>query len=532
MSSSNGFRDLPRSLHALLELRAAECPEHPFLITAEQTWTLAELNRQADRMAQALRRRGVGKGDRVLSMMAGTPIYLALWFAVSKLGAIEVPVNGAYRGAMLTHILQTAQVRVAVVEEAHREVFRAACADLLPADAILDPGGLFGEENDAATPLDDAAFDSADVESGAAACVIFTSGTTGPSKGVVISHRHQLSFGQSFREITGFAADDVAYNFLPFFHIAAKFLALGALLAGGRMALRPVFSLSHFWSDVHAFGATVCVAVGGLCHLLNGTPERADDADNPLRMIYAVPVPWEFKERFEARFGLELVEGYGGTESNLVVYSRRGEETPRGSCGRPSDYFEVAILDGEGYEAPRGESGEICVRPRYPRTMMTGYLGLPEKTVEAYDNCWFHTGDRGSMDGRGFVYFLDRLKDAIRRRGENISSFEVERMLNTHPEVAEAAAVPVPSEVGEDEVKAVVVLREGSRLTPEDLLRFAVETMPYFMVPRFIEFRSELPRTPTMKVRKIELRSEGRGGSTWDCEKAGLRITRRGLEPL
>ncbi|MFC5359408.1 AMP-binding protein [Azospirillum himalayense] len=526
MSSQNRIRSLPRTLHSLLEMRASERPDHPFLMASGQTWTFAELDRHASRLAHGLKRRGVGKGDHVLVMMAGSPAYLALWFAVSKLGAVEVPVNGAYRGAMLRHVLQTAQVRLAIVEDAHRAVFLEASDGLVDPAAVLDPDALFTESDE------DGPFASADVAAGDPAGIIFTSGTTGPSKGVVMSHRHQMSFGLFFSEITGFRADDVAYNYLPFFHIAAKFLTLGTMLAGGRMALRPVFSLSRFWSDVHEYGVTVCVAVGGLCHLLNSAPERPTDAENPLRLIYAVPVPWEFKERFEARFGLELVEGYGGTESNLVAYSRLGEDTPRGSCGRPSDHFEVVILDEDGHEVPRGEAGEICVRPRHPRTVMTGYLGLPEKTLEAFDGCWLHTGDRAYMNEDGYVFFLDRMKDAIRRRGENISSFEVERMLNAHPDVAESAVVPVPSEVGEDEVKAIVVLREGSRLTPEALLRFAVETMPYFMVPRFVEFRAELPRTPTMKVRKVELRSEGRTDGTWDCEQAGLRITRRGLEPL
>ncbi len=527
MFSQNRVRSLPPTLHGLLEMRASEHPDHPFLMASGQSWTFAELDRHANRLAHALKRRGVGKGDHVLLMMAGSPTYLALWFAVSKLGAVEVPVNSAYRGAMLRHVLQTAQVRLAIVEEAHRAVFLEASDALIAPGDVLDPDALFTEADD-----DGPFAGAADVAAGDPACVIFTSGTTGPSKGVVISHRHQMSFGLFFSEITEFRADDVAYNYLPFFHIAAKFLALGTMLAGGRMALRPVFSLSRFWSDVHEYGATVCVAVGGLCHLLNSAPERPNDAENPLRLIYAVPIPWEFKERFEARFGLELVEAYGGTESNLVVYSRRGENTPRGSCGRPSDHFDVAILDEDGCEVPCGEAGEICIRPRHPRTVMTGYLGLPEKTLEAFDGCWFHTGDRAYMNEDGYIFFLDRMKDAIRRRGENISSFEVERMLNAHPDVAESAVVPVPSEVGEDEVKAIVVLHKGSSLTPEALLRFAVETMPYFMVPRFIEFRAELPRTPTMKVRKIELRTEGRTGGTWDCEQAGLRITRRGLEPL
>lgn len=522
-----GYRvdELPRTLHALLEERAAGRPDHPFLMADDRTWTFAELDAHADRIAQALWRRGVRPGHRVLVMMGGCGTYLALWFAVSKLGAVEVPVNGAYRGAMLRHVLETAPVVAAVVEAPLRGVFLDAAAGLVDAADVIDPLAF---AHDALDDLGLTAEYRAAVRTGPGdpAGVIFTSGTTGPSKGVVMSHRHQMSFGLFFAEIAGFRADDTAYNYLPFFHIAAKFVALGAMLQGGRMLLRPVFSLSRFWDDVRAYGATVCVAVGGLCHLLNSQPERPDDADNPLRLIYAVPVPWEFKDRFERRFGLRLVEAYGGTESNLVVHSRLDEDTPRGSCGRASEHFEVTIRDDDGYEAPRGQAGEVCVRPRHPHTMMTGYLGLPEKTLEVMAGYWFHTGDRAHMDADGYVFFLDRMKDAIRRRGENISSYEVEIELLAHPAVREAAAVAVPSEHGEDEVMAVLSLLPGAGLDPADLIAFLQPRLPHFMIPRYVQILPDLPKTPTQKAEKHRLRAAGITPDTWDRVAAGIRIRR------
>jgi crotonobetaine/carnitine-CoA ligase len=524
---------LPDSLHRLLEIRAAESPMRPFVRFGDRWWTYGDIERHASALAASLRELGVQPGQHVVVMMPSSPLYLALWFALSKLGAVEVPVNGAYRGEVLTHILRTAQPTLALVHAEHRTVFDQASTGLLAPDRVLDTL----DPRLASAPPDNGDFGTVvspgvDVDSALPACIIFTSGTTGLSKGVVVSHRHLLSFGFFFSDIVHFSPNDTAYNFLPFFHVAAKFETIGAMLHGGRMMLRPIFSLSGFWPDVRASGATLCIAVGGLCHLLNSAPLRPDDADNPLRLIYAVPVPWEFKDAFEQRFGLELVEGYGSTEANLSVYTRLGEATPRGSCGRASEHFEVTLQDEQGNVLPPGEAGEICIRSRHANTMMSGYLGLPDKTAEATKGGWFHSGDRATMDAQGYFYFLDRTKDAIRRRGENVSSFEVERSLAAHPEVAEVAVIPVKAEVGEDEIKAVVVRKPGATLTHEVLLRFAAEAMPYFMVPRYIEFRDELPRTETMKVRKVTLREQGITPETWDAESAGLRVTRRGIERL
>lgn len=524
--------NLPPSLHRLLEERAARTPDRTFVLLEGRWWTYRELDLHSRAAARELARLGVRRGDHVAVMMPGCETYLALWFAISRLGAVEVPLNGAYRGEVLKHVLRTARPRMALVHSDHRDVFLAACEEILEPGDVHDPlGNAFAWRPEQADELAGLG-PGVEVAPSDPASVIFTSGTTGLSKGVVASHRHQMSFGQFFADIVNFTPDDVAYNFLPFFHIAAKFETLGAMLAGGRMVMRPTFSLSNFWKDVREGGATLCVAVGGLCHMLNGLPPSPDDAHNTLRLIYAVPIPWAFKDAFEKRFDLRLVEAYGGTESNLVLYTRLDEPTPAGTCGRASPHFLITIRDEAGRVLPPGEVGEICVQARHPYTMMTGYLGLPDATAETMRGGYFHSGDRGSMDANGYVFFLDRSKDAIRRRGENISSYEVERILNAHPAVAEVAVIPVKAEIGEDEVKAVVVLKAGAPATPEDLLRYAVANMPYFMVPRYIEFREQLPRTETMKIRKVELRNEGLTAATWDCERAGLRITRRGIETL
>ena len=525
MTIEYSFDVLPGSLHSLLEMRADSAPEKTFAIFEGRETCYGELARDSLAFAARLCAQGVTSGDRVLSLMPSSEFYLGLWFAISRLGAIECPINPAYKGVLLRQLVETSQPSLCIVDSGFVDEFIRSSGDLVPADRIVTPEEFLLLPQAPELPM-------TRMEARDTAAIIFTSGTTGRSKGVMTSHRQQLAFGQAFAEITGLTAGDTSYNFLPFFHIAAKFVALGTMLAGGRMLLRASFSVSNFWPDVRRHGATVCSAVGGLCHMLQSQPPSSSDSDNPMRMIYAVPVPWEFKEDFERRFGLTLVEGYGGTESNLVAYSRPEENTPRGSCGRPSPHFQIEIQDSEGKGVAAGEAGEICIRPRYPATMMNGYFNMPDKTVETIADLWFHTGDRGYLSSTGYLFFLDRLKDSIRRRGENISSFEVERILNGHESVAESAVVPVPSEMGEDEVKAFVVLKPGKQASAEELFRYAGANMAYFMVPRFIELREELPRTPTMKVKKADLRAEGNGTGTWDCEAAGLRVTRSGLVSL
>jgi crotonobetaine/carnitine-CoA ligase len=523
MMPSYSFTNLPLTLHALLDLRAAELQDQIYVNLKGRSLSYGQLASYSLDLAARLKQVGVMTGDRVMLLMPASEYHLSLWFALSRISAVEVPVNPAYKGALLRQLIETAAPSLCIIDDEYLEEFVHASAGLIATERIVRPRDLPLSDAPAAATL------GLEPKRRDTSCIIFTSGTTGRSKGVMMSHAHQLAFGAAFAEIVGLTEADTTYNFLPFFHIAAKFVALGTMLAGGKMLLRPGFSVSCFWDDVRQNQVTVCAAVGGLCHMLNSVPPTDNDAENPLKVLYAVPVPWEFKAEFEARFGIRFIEGYGGTESNLVAYSRLAEETPRSSLGRPSPYFDLQIQDEDGNELTAGQPGEICIRPRFPGTMMTGYFGVPEKTLEAMTDFWFHTGDRGYADANGFLYFQDRLHDAIRRRGENISSFEVERILNALGDVAESAVIPVPSALGEDEVKAIVVLKRPGALNEEAIFRYAMESMPYFMVPRYIEFRAELPRTPTMKVKKAELRAEGNSATTWDCERNGLRISRRGL---
>ncbi len=525
-------------VHRVLEQRATERPDHPVMHFDGRDYSYAAINREANRIAAGLAAHGIEPGARCAVMMQNTPEHVFAWFATAKLGVVEVPINTAYRGDILTHIVGSAQASAMVLDAEFVPVV-ARIADRCPSLGTFIVAGGDIEDTRRALPgvvlsLDEVATgDGADapraVEATTTACIMFTSGTTGPSKGVVINNHFELSFAVVFNEIVSLGADDVTYNFLPFFHIAGKFILLGTMLADCRMLLRPRFSVARFWPDVRAHGVTVTVGVGGICHMLYAEPRQPDDADNPLRMIYSVPNPHEVQEEFLERFDLELTEGYGSTEANIVVYTRPDEPTPKGTAGRAAPYYEVMIVDEMDRPVPPGTSGEIVVRARHPHILMEGYDGLPEATLAAFRNLWFHSGDRGHMDENGFLFFHDRMKDAIRRRGENISSFEVERIVNKHPDVAESAAIAVAADIGEDEVKIVVVRNPDAALTEEALLRHCAAEMPYFMVPRFIEFRADLPRTPTQKVRKVALRADGVTAATWDREAAGFRVNRDGL---
>lgn len=537
----------PRQARMVDRILAANAAgeEKVFFYYHNNVYTYQEVNERVNQVANKLFDLGVRPGDKVCVMMPGCPEYLYLWFALARIGAVEVPINNAYRGDLLEYIINNSDSILLVVEASlvsrivELQEALAGLKEIIVADVfsqrelaeiegvgrLSKPCRAFGELFTGDTAPPNVAVSYTDP-----VAIIYTSGTTGPSKGVILTQHMETSFGLFHAEIMQYTEKDVAYNYLPFFHIAAKFVTIACMLVKAPMVLTERFSVSSFWDDVHRYGVTLFVAVGGVCHMLYSQPPREDDARNTVRAVYAVPAPAEFYHEFEKRFGLKLVEAYGATEFNLVTYTGL-DESPVGSCGRASPYFEVKIVDAYDRDVPSGTAGEIVVRPKEPFTLTPGYYKMPDKTIETIRNLWFHTGDRGYQDANGYFYFLDRLKDAIRRRGENISSYEIERTVNSHPAVSESAAIAVPSELGEDEIKVCVVLKPGHTLTPEELIEHCAARMAYFMVPRFIEFKPELPRTPTEKVKKFELRAEGDGGitaATWDREKAGIKITRDG----
>ncbi len=527
----------PRDLTVvrLLERRAAEDPDGTFFSWAEDTTTFGEFHAAVHRMAGRLHAEGITAGTHVAVLMDTSPDYLTLWFALAEVGAVEIPINTAYLGDVLRHQLcsSTATACVADADYAERIVQVAPSVPRLerlyvrgPVSSLIAPTA-----HDFAVLLTGDAAPPPGVEVGHAdtAGIIFTSGTTGPSKGVLLSHHYLAAYGTMYADINGLRSDDVLLNFLPFFHVGAKFLTIATLVCGGRMRLLPRLSISTFLDEVAQHGVTNFVAVGGVCNMLLSQPPHPRDVQSSIRTIYAVPDPADIHEEMERRFGCRMTTVYGSTEVGLPIFRGVGDDYRPGSCGRQSPYYEVRVVDESDNELPAGEAGELVIRPRRPFLVGSGYIGMPERTVEAWRNLWLHSGDRGRMDADGWFYFEDRATDSLRRRGENISSFEVETLVTGHPAVSEAIAVAAASDVGEDDVWVLVTLRDGMSVEPEELLRYCAEKMPYFMVPRYLDIVQDFPRTPTAKVEKYKLRAAGPGPSTWDREAHGWRVTREGL---
>lgn len=490
---------------ALFGARAERTPEAPFLLWDGRRWSYREAWEEIRRFAAWVdRRRGGDSEPRVAGFLPNRPEALWAWLGTLAAGAVYVPLNRAHRGELLAEMIRRSGARVLVTD--------AEGADDLPriSSSSLRVVGDW-EEVAALEPAAAAAPRPGDL-----AEVMYTSGTTGRSKAVELSHA-QLCRGAGWVawsfEMT---AKDVFHAQLPLFHIAGQVdIVLPSVVGGGAVALYPAFSRSRFWDQVAATGSTLVVGFPNLYRLLHSLPPRGDDRRNSLRAGMSAAMPPDFVAEFEARFGLRVREVYGMTEAEPMVLPRPGEVTPPGSCGRPNPDFEVAVHDGDGHPAAPGEIGEIVCRSRVPEILPGAYAGEAEHADPPIPGRWFRSGDLGRVDGDGFFYFGDRIGHAIRRRGESISSGELEASVSSHPAVAEACAVGVPSSLGEEDVKVVVVPADGKGIDPAQLRSWCEGRMAAFMVPRYVEVVAALPRAGTGKVMKEELRGVGPG--TWDA---------------
>jgi crotonobetaine/carnitine-CoA ligase len=324
--------------------------------------------------------------------------------------------------------------------------------------------------------------------------------------------------------------DDVVLTPLPLFHFnAISVCVVGTLLIGGRASVAHRFSVSRFWPEVQRTGATTVSMLGSLAILLANADDHPDAKNHPLRLCAAAPMPPDVDRVWRERFHCATFSGgYGMTEASLLSLLEAGVENKPGAAGKPNrEEFDVRLVDDDDTEVPVGDTGEIVCRPTGPNLMFSGYWNRPVDTLNAFRNLWFHTGDLGRLDEDGFLYFVDRKKDSLRRRGENISSFEMEKTLFAHPGIRDVAVHAVPSELGEDEVKITAVLQDGTDVTEEALCRWMAKRVPYFAIPRYIEFRADLPRNPVGRVLKYELREEGVTPDTWDRDAAGVTFERR-----
>jgi crotonobetaine/carnitine-CoA ligase len=362
------------------------------------------------------------------------------------------------------------------------------------------------------------------------ACFIYTAGTTGPSKGCMLPQNYIVSLAQQVERAWERRGDDIVLTPLPLFHFNAISIAVvGTLVAGGSAVIERKFSVSNFWPEVTRTGATMVSMLGSLAILIANADDHPDQRGHKLRLCAAAPMPPDTDAAWRDRFGCKTFSaGYGLTEASLISMLDAGEPNKPGAAGKPNRHdFDVQIVDDDDVEVASGEVGEIVCRPKRPNLMFTGYWNRPDATVEATRNLWFHTGDLGRVDEDGFIFFVDRKKDALRRRGENISSFEMEKTLFGHSGLRDVAVHAVPSELGEDDVKITVVLQDGAQLTEEELCRWMAERVPYFAIPRYVEFRDDLPRNPVGRVLKYQLRDEGVTPATWDREAAGVVFERK-----
>jgi carnitine-CoA ligase len=529
----------------VLDRQAQERPNQPFVqFEDEAPYTFADVQALTYRVGNGFTAAGVDFGENVAVMSNNCLEWLWCWWGLNRLGAVQVAINTAYRGTFLTHCLANAGARIAVMERD----FLPWLADIEDTVPQMQTVFVLGEPLDAGDipefarievrhfdELLDGAPDpiTVPVTYRDTGMIMYTSGTTGPSKGVLMPHGHLYLFGLAMSEHMALTADDRYYVCMPLFHAQGSLMQTYAILqAGGTMVLARFFRATTWIDEVRHHQATVTNALGVMNDFILRQPAKPTDRDNSLRMLCAVPVTEETVAAFRERFGIKKFnELFGMTECNLPIVRPIDAPDEAGCSGRVWDeYFEVIIADPDTDEAlPIGEVGEILVRPKEAFCFMQGYKDMDDRTVSTWRNFWFHTGDAGRMDERRFVWYIDRIKDTIRRRGENISSYEVEAVFLDHPAVAEVAAVAVKAdEGGEDEVLVYIVLNDAvERPDPVTLIDYCVPRMPYFAVPRYIEFIDEIPKTPSQKIQKNKLRDRGRGSATWDRESVGYKVTRR-----
>lgn len=525
-------------LRATLEKWASTQPDKVFVkLSKTEEVTYAQMRDLAESTAAGLQALGVKQGDTVVVWLPNGLDCLRVWFGINWLGATYVPINTAYRGQLLQHVLHNAGAEIIV---AHAELV-GRLADVQTANlktvVVLEhrdsePPQVAGRDGAALNVVGAGALDGTpaglqplrqpiapwDLQS-----IIYTSGTTGPSKGVMSSyaHLHAMSGTDGFYML---ASDDRYLCNLPLFHVAGTIPVMGMLSRGGSIALVTAFSTDTFWPSVVETESTVVLLLGVMATFIAKRAPSPQDKSHPLRKVIIVPLS-EDGPTFSERFGVEVYTLYNMTEISTPLVSELNP-TKIGSCGQPRKGVQLRLVDANDCDVPPGTVGELLVRTDAPWAMNSGYFKNPEATASAWRNGWFHTGDGFSIDADGTYFFSDRMKDSIRRRGENISSFEVEAEIAMHPQVREVAVVPVPSALTEDDVLCVVAPVPGQSIDPVELLEFLRPRLPHFMVPRYVRIVDELPKTATQKVQKHVLRKEGVTTDTWDREVAGVVVRR------
>ncbi len=524
-----------RHLGRAIQLQAAQHGDKPYLLFGERVYTFAEVNRRVNELAAGLARTGLKAGERLAFYMSSAPEVVFLALATNKLGAIWVPINTDYKGAWLLDTINGSRPTILVSDAAHLDRLREVFDSLSIAALVLHggheavPGALSLEELYVAGAGEP---DMSALSAGDTCAVLWTSGTTGKAKGVMQSHNvwFNASYANNEECQYGITDGDVIFTVLPMYNSAVWVTAIfRALFAGVPLAIDPGFSVKTFWQRVDHYRATQCFTLGAMHMFLWDAPVREDDASHSLRKLMAIPMPPAVAAPFCARFNLELVpQGLGQSEAMRLIAPVSGRIQPPGSCGSLVPGLEARLVGDDGQDVALGEPGELWVKPLWPHFIFNGYFDNPDATAAAYEGDWYKTGDMLKCNADGYYFFSDRKKDAVRYKGRNISTFEVELAARKHPAIADCAAFGVPSEEleSEQEIMLDVILKPGQMLEAAELARFINDNAPYFFVPRYIQFVDSLPYTPTNKVQKFRLRERGVTPSTWDARTTGFKAQR------
>lgn len=524
----------PQVLGEWLRTEAAVDPERNFVQCGGPWLTLGDLDRLSDRVAAGLQQRGIQPGDRVAVNLPNRIEYIVLIFAIAKAGGIQVPLNTFLRGEFLRHQLEETTPKIFIGDGAAHAMLQPVLPDLGGIGDLLlvgdAPEGLSTEGLGSYADLESSEADlvAVDISPQNVCVVIYTSGTTGPSKGCTITHGYYCNLINVFIDFGWYEAGDVVFGANPLFHFSGQtWLVAAALAVRGSVIVEPAFSASSYMARIRETGATAAMGMGAMGMAIMAQPEHPDDKNHKLRHITFMPSSAAFVEQFRARFGIEpFAEVFGQSECwPALLGDPRGERRP-GSMGKPTPGLQVRLVDENDVEVSPGQPGEIVLRGEEPFRLFSGYWNNDAATLQTFRNLWHHTGDTGRVDEDGYYWFVDRKKDSLRRRGENVSSLELEAAIMKFPGLAAVAIHAVPSDLSEDEIKACMVLAADTKPTPEELFEFFKKNLPYYAIPRYVEFIVELPANVNGRVQKFKLRERGITGETIDLERLGLVMTK------
>jgi carnitine-CoA ligase len=505
------------SVAAVLDRRAEQYPDRVMMSIDGVDVTFEQMRRRSNAAAHVLLDLGIGPGDGV-ALFAGTcPQWVYFWLGAGRIGAVAAAVNTANKGDFLLHALHLSRAKV-IVTDGERQSRVAELADQLPglASIVVDDNSL----DDDAPAVAEHAGRVDDIGS-----LFFTSGTTGASKAVATTWHYLFTTAATAAAAWEFGPGEALWTAMPLFHLSAAPAVLAPMLVGGTTVLASGFHPASVWDEIRACGAVGFVGAGAMVSMLVNQPPDSRDAQLPLRFISAAPIAAGIYRDIEKRYGCRIVTMYGLTEAFPIAVKGVADDGVPGTSGRPNPNFDVHIVGPDGTPVPDGTVGEIACRPRHPHVMSEGYLNASGEGLAPHPR-WFRTGDLGVLDTDQNLTYVDRVKDSLRRRGENISSVEVESVVARHPAVLEAAVVGVPSDLGEDDILLFVTAQPGAELDYVELMDFCGARMPYFAVPRYVEVVSELPKTVIGRIRKDMLRAQGVGPTAWDRESHGYIVSR------